>query len=44
MGAEDSTAPNLNADVLTFSRAKGLFAGASFEGAAIRARDELNKA
>lgn len=44
MGAEGSTAPNLSVDFLSFSRAKGLFAGVSFEGASIRARDELNKA
>jgi lipid-binding SYLF domain-containing protein len=40
MGADS----NLTADFVTFTRAKGLFAGVSFDGASIRARDELNAA
>jgi lipid-binding SYLF domain-containing protein len=44
MGAEGSTTPSLNADFLTFSRAKGLYAGVSFDGAVVRTRDELNAA
>jgi lipid-binding SYLF domain-containing protein len=35
---------NLTADFITFSRAKGLYAGVSFDGALIRSRDELNAA
>lgn len=35
---------NLTADFITFTRAKGLYAGVSFDGALIRARDELNAA
>ena len=35
---------NLTADFLTFTRAKGLYAGVSFDGASIRSRDELNAA
>lgn len=41
-GIEGSTAPNLSADLLSFSKAKGLFAGLSLEGAAVAARDALN--
>ncbi len=41
-GIEGSTAPNLSADLLSFSKAKGLFAGISLEGAAIAARDARN--
>jgi len=33
---------NLTADFITFTRAKGLYAGVSFDGALIRSRDELN--
>ncbi len=44
IGAEGATAPNLNTDFVTFSRAKGLFAGLSFDGAVVRTRDELNSA
>ena len=43
-GIEGSTAPNLSADLLSFSRAKGLFAGISLEGAAVAARDAWNTA
>ena len=35
---------NLKADFVTFTRAKGLYAGVSFDGASIRSRDELNAA
>ena len=35
---------NLTADFVTFTRAKGLYAGVSFDGASIRTRDELNAA
>jgi len=35
---------NLMADFVTFTRAKGLYAGVSFDGASIRSRDELNAA
>ena len=41
-GVEGSTAPNLSADLLSFSKAKGLFAGLSLEGAVVGARDALN--
>jgi lipid-binding SYLF domain-containing protein len=41
-GVEGSTAPNLSADLLSFSKAKGLFAGISLEGAVMAARDALN--
>lgn len=40
MGADT----NLKTDFVTFTRAKGLYAGVSFDGASIRARDELNAA
>ena len=35
---------NLKADFVTFTRAKGLYAGVSFDGASIRTRDDLNAA
>ena len=35
---------NLTADFVTFTRAKGLYAGVSFDGASIRSRDDLNEA
>jgi SH3 domain-containing YSC84-like protein 1 len=41
-GIEGSTAPNMSADLLSFPKAKGLFAGISLEGAAVAARDALN--
>ena len=41
---EGSTAPNLSVDILSFSRAKGLFEGVSVEGAAVAARDAWNTA
>jgi SH3 domain-containing YSC84-like protein 1 len=40
MGAET----NLKTDFVTFTRAKGLYAGVSFDGASIRTRDDLNAA
>ena len=41
-GIEGSTAPNLSADLLSFAKTKGLFAGISLEGAAVAARDSWN--
>ena len=41
-GIEGSTAPNLSADFLSFTKTKGLFAGISVEGAAVAARDSHN--
>jgi len=35
---------NLMTDFVTFTRAKGLYAGVSFDGASIRTRDDLNAA
>ena len=43
-GMEGSTAPNLSVDLLSFSRAQGLFGGVSVEGAAVAARDAWNTA
>ena len=42
-GAEAATA-NLSADLVSYSRAQGLYAGVSLEGAVVAARDGLNKA
>ncbi|MHB8108570.1 MAG: lipid-binding SYLF domain-containing protein [Syntrophorhabdaceae bacterium] len=42
-GAEASTA-NLSADILSFSRSKGLYGGISLEGSVIAVRHSLNKA
>ena len=42
-GAEAATA-NLSADIISYSRAKGLYAGISLEGAVVATRDALNKA
>jgi lipid-binding SYLF domain-containing protein len=42
-GAEAATA-NLSADILSYSRAKGLYAGVSLEGAVVAARNDLNRA
>jgi len=42
-GAEAATA-NLSADIISFSRAKGLYAGVSLEGAVVATRGALNKA
>ena len=42
-GAEAATA-NLSADLVSYSRAQGLYAGISLEGAVVATRDGLNKA
>jgi lipid-binding SYLF domain-containing protein len=42
-GAEAATA-NLSADIISYSRSKGLYAGVSVEGAVVATRDALNKA
>jgi len=42
-GAEAATA-NLSADLVSYSRSKGLFAGISLEGAVVAVRDALNNA
>jgi len=42
-GAEAATA-NLSADLVSYSRAKGLYAGMSLEGAVVATRGALNKA
>ena len=43
IGAAASTA-NLSADILSFSRSKGLYGGISLEGAVVAVRDSLNEA
>jgi lipid-binding SYLF domain-containing protein len=42
-GVEGATTPNLSVDLLTFVRAKGLFAGIALDGAGLASRDEWNK-
>jgi SH3 domain-containing YSC84-like protein 1 len=42
-GAEAATA-NLSADIISYSRSKGLYAGISLEGAVVGSRGSLNKA
>jgi lipid-binding SYLF domain-containing protein len=42
-GAQAATA-NISADILTFSRSKGLYGGISLDGAIVDVRDSLNKA
>jgi lipid-binding SYLF domain-containing protein len=42
-GMEGATSTNLGKDFVTYSRAKGSFAGVSIDGASIRTRDDLNK-
>lgn len=42
-GMSGATTPNLSADLLSFVRAKGLFAGVSLEGAVLISRDEWSK-
>jgi lipid-binding SYLF domain-containing protein len=42
-GAEAATA-NLSADIISYSRAKGLYAGVSVEGAVVATRGALNRA
>ena len=41
--ADAATNVRLDAQILAYSRAKGLFAGATFEGAALHANDSANK-
>ena len=43
-GIEGATSANLNADFLSFSRSKGVYAGVSLEGSIIYASDESNEA
>jgi lipid-binding SYLF domain-containing protein len=43
MGAAASTA-NLSADIISFSRSKGLFGGLSVDGAVVKTRGDLNDA
>ncbi|ROR01863.1 lipid-binding SYLF domain-containing protein [Desulfosoma caldarium] len=43
MSMEGSTPHNLSADILSFSRAKGLYAGLSLEGAVIKVRNDWNQ-
>jgi lipid-binding SYLF domain-containing protein len=43
-GVAGATTPNLSADLLSFVRAKGLFAGISLDGAVLKAKDEWNSA
>ncbi len=43
-GAEGSTSANLNADFLSFSRSKGVYAGLSLEGSIIYTDDDSNEA
>ena len=42
-GAQAATA-NISADILAFSRSKGLYGGVSLDGAVVDVRDSLNKA
>jgi lipid-binding SYLF domain-containing protein len=42
-GASAETA-NLSADIISYTRSKGLYGGASLEGAVVAVRDSLNKA
>ncbi|HJT21579.1 MAG TPA: lipid-binding SYLF domain-containing protein [Nitrospira sp.] len=42
-GVAGATTPNLSVDLLSFVRAKGLFAGVSLEGAVLAARDEWSR-
>ena len=43
-GAEGATSANLNADFLSFSRSKGVYAGISLEGSIIGVNDDANEA
>jgi len=43
-GASAATTTNLDADVLSFARSKGLYGGVSFEGAVVANRHEWNEA
>lgn len=42
-GVAGATTPNLSVDLLSFVRAKGLFAGIALDGAGLVSRDEWNK-
>jgi SH3 domain-containing YSC84-like protein 1 len=43
VGLEGATA-NLSADIVSYSRNKGLYAGLSLEGAVVAVRESLNRA
>lgn len=43
-GLETAIATNLRADIYTYAKSKGLFAGVSFEGAVIAERGKMNRA
>src|SRR5712691_8158935 len=43
-GRVEGATANLSADILSFARSKGAFAGVSLEGAVVAIRDELNSA
>jgi lipid-binding SYLF domain-containing protein len=43
-GAQGATAPSLNVDFISYSRAKGVFLGLSLDGAVIKENYEWNKA
>ncbi len=43
-GMETATTTNFRADIYTYAKSKGLFAGVSFEGAVIAERGKLNRA
>ena len=44
MSMEGSTPQNLSADILSFAKAKGLYAGLSLEGAFLKVREDWNLA
>ncbi len=44
VGIEAATTTNLRDDIYTYARSKGLFAGASFEGAVLSEREKFNSA
>lgn len=43
-GLETATATNFRADIYSYAKSKGLFAGVSFEGAVIAERKKMNRA
>jgi lipid-binding SYLF domain-containing protein len=43
-GVEGSTTTNVNADIIAFGAAEGLFAGVALEGAVINSRDSMDEA
>ncbi len=43
-GVEAATTTNFGADILSYAKAKGAYAGATFEGSVISSRDEWNAA